>query len=241
MARKRGPKHKQSKLVEVAMAAATAPATVITARERVNAFLLPVAWTIGAVGLMALVSCGMLAAVPEDNWPEALEFDHLPLYAVGSLAAASLLGWGCMQRGLGAVRRRIGWQVGGWLFVLLPVVCAGFVLAEGRWLRLEEWSHGRELGLFVRWYPAALVVLALGAFVLAELRSGGEEGAGWQRALWSLLLIAPYVLLMGTLVLGVEAPWLSETMQESLAELGSGAIVLQVAIGYFLSAGAASG
>ncbi len=245
MGRKRGKPDKRTGVVEVALAAGTALGAVQSTRERLNRFLLPFAWVIGAVGLMALAACGALAAVPEDHWPEALDPDLLPIYSTVSLAAASMLGWGCMQRGMGRMRARIGWRVGGWVFVLLPVLCGALVLADGRLAELAEWPRGRELALFARYYPPALIVLALVVFFLAELRGGDarereQRGPGWQRAGWSLLLIGPYVLLMLTLVLGSEAPWLSEPLQDTLEELGAGAIVLQVAIAYFVSAGAAS-
>jgi len=240
-ARRRGDSRKRTAVVDVALAAGTALGTVQTGRERLNALLLPLAWWVGCLGMMSLASCGVLAAIPEDGWPEALDPDLLPVYAMASLAAASLLGWGCMQRGLGVVRERIGWRFGGWLFVLLPLACVGYVLASGRLFEPDEWAYAEQASLFARWYPAGLVGLFLSAFVAGELR-GGEGGvqAGLQRGAWSILLVGPYVLLMATLALGVDAPFLTETLRDTLEELGAGAIVAQVAIGYFIAAGASS-
>ena len=225
-------------VVDVAVAAGTAIGAVQTGRERLNAFLLPFAWWVGALGLMALCSCGVLAAMSEDDWPEILDPDQLPLYAMGSLVAGSLLGWGCMQTGLARLRRAVGWRVGGWFFVLLPIACCVVVLLDGRLFAMTEWEYGAHVALAVRWYPPILIGLCLVSFVVGEARKEGEGGV--QRGAWSLLLIGPYVLLMATLVLGLQAPGLTETLEETLEEMGSGAIVAQVAFGYFLAAGASS-
>jgi hypothetical protein len=210
----------------------------LTMRERLNKGLLPVAFVGGLIGMGMLASCGALYLLPEESWPEALEREHLGTYMTLSLLAASLLGWGCMQKGLGRMRKAVGQGVGGWLFVGLPMACAASLLALSQgWLDPGE-RYGPGLYLFSYWYPPGLVAVSLLAYVTGRSRLG-EQGR-FERGLLFTVLVAPYALLMAYLVVGFKAPWIDDRLEESIQDLGSGAIVAQVALAYFCGGGSSS-
>ncbi|MCO5167392.1 MAG: hypothetical protein M9894_13665 [Planctomycetes bacterium] len=231
------------RLVDAAAAPVKATDAVVagvqTTRERLNAFLLPWALRVGWLGLSGLVVCAGLAVIDAAHWPRPLDKDDLPVYAVASLVAASLLGWGCVQAGVRSIRGLVGGRLGGWLFVLLPLACAVLVLLQvRRVIDPSTWPHGEHLATFARWYPAALVALGLVAYTLGRVRADRAPGR-FERGAWVLLLLAPYALLMAHLVVRVELPWLAESLEDTVDELGTAALVLQVVMAYFVSSSAA--
>ncbi|MCW8138513.1 MAG: hypothetical protein KIT58_06380 [Planctomycetota bacterium] len=241
----RQPKKKTTtqRLVDAAAApvkATDAAVTVVqTTRERVNAFLLPWALRAGWLGMSGLVVCAGLAVIDPAHWPAPLDEDDLPVYAVACLVAASLLGWGCVQAGVRSIRGLIGGRLGGWLFVLLPLACAVLVLLQvRRVVDVSAWPQGEHLATFARWYPATLVALGLVAYTVGRVRADREPGR-FERGAWVLVLLAPYALLMAHLVVRVELPWLAESLEDTVDELGTAALVLQVVMAYFVSSSAA--
>lgn len=225
---------KRSKITDTARLIAVPLTLVQTTREAANRLLLPVAIVVGAIGMACLVGCLILLAVPHERWPALLTPGQLPIYMTLSLVASSLLGWGCMQTGLGRMRGAVGWTVGGWLFVLLPLVCAVLtVLGASEVLTLDEWAGAPWTGRILRWYPPAVVLASLGVYVTTQVRKPGEDRLA--RNMGSIALVLPYVALLATLVLGVESPLLSESLRDAVESLGSGAIVVQVVLAYFLS------
>lgn len=212
---------------------------VQTARERLNGALLPLAWRIGWLGMSALVVCAALWIIDEERWPDALDRDALPYYAVGSLVAASLLGWGCMQVGMRRIRDAVGGRVGRWMFVLAPLVCAVLVLLQVREvIDMSSWSGGETIAAVARWYPPALVGLGLGSYLTRKLDEDQEPGR-YERGAWLVLLLAPYAVLMAHVVVRVDVPWLSESLEDTLDEVGTAAIVIQLVLAYFVSSSAA--
>jgi len=230
---------KQTKITDMARVAVV-PLTAIQAlRELINKLLLPVAFLTGAVGMTALVACMSMLVIPHERWPSFLTPSNMPVYMTLALVASSLLGWSCMQTGLGRMREAIGWNVGGWLFVLLPLACAVVtVLGAKEVLDLEAWPGAPWSARVLRWYPALVVFLSLGAYLWTQFRTndGSDRLA---RNVGSIALVLPYVALLATLVLGVESPLLSEALRDAVESLGSGAIVVQVILAYFLSPSAA--
>ena len=229
---------KQTKLTDIARVAVVPLTLVQYGRELVNKLLLPVAFLTGAVGMVALVACLVLLVMPHERWPTFLSPSQLPIYMTLSLVAASLLGWSCMQTGLGRMRSAVGWTLGGWLFVLVPVLCGVVtVLGTTELLAPDNWPGSPWTGRVLRWYPPLVVFLSLGVYLWTQIRQEGEDSLA--RNVGSLALVLPYVALLTTLVLGVESPLLSEGLRDAVASLGSGAIVVQVILAYFLSPSAA--
>lgn len=207
----------------------------MTARERLNKGLLPIAYVLGGLGMTALLSCSVLWLLG-DNRPEQVETDGLLAATVVSLLFASLLGWGCMQKGLGRMRRKLGWALGGWFFVGLPMACALLGLAAAKeWAPVEDWGGGPALLVFARWYPPTLVFASLLAYVTASSRVG-EKGSK-QRGFYFSLMVSPYALLMAYLVFQFEAPWLDDHLEETIHSAGEGTVVAQVALAYFCGGG----
>jgi hypothetical protein len=211
-------------------------------RERVNGFLLPIAWWVGWLGLSSLVVCAALNVIDEDHWPAGLDEDDLPRVAMASLIAASLVGWGCMQLGMRRVRELVGWRVGGWLFVFVPLVCALLVLAHVRgWTDLTTWPGGEWLTPFARFYTPALVAVGLASYATLRLKEDEEDARRrLERGVGLLVIFAPYALLVLHIALRVDVPWLGEPLEETLEAWGTAALVLQVMLAYFVSSGAAA-
>jgi hypothetical protein len=211
----------------------------MTARERLNKGLLPVAYVLGALGMTALLFCSVLWLMPEGTRPDQVDPDELLAATVVSLLFASLLGWGCMQKGLGRMRRKLGWTLGGWLFVGLPMCCALLGLAAAKeWAPVNEWTAGPALLAAARWYPPFLIFASLFAYVTASSRVG-EEGSK-KRGVYFTLMVSPYALLMAYLVFQFEAPWLDDHLEETIHSAGEGAVVAQVALAYFCGGGSSS-
>lgn len=230
---------KQTKITDMARVAVVPLTLVQKLRELTNKLLLPIAFLTGAVGMTALVALLSMLVIPHERWPAFLTPSTMPIYMALALVASSLLGWSCMQTGLGRMRNAIGWNVGGWLFVLLPVVCAVVtVLGAKEVIALEEWPGAPWTGRALRWYPPLVVFLSLGAYLWTQFR-GSEGEDRLARNVGSIALVLPYVALLATLVLGVESPVLSEALRDAVESLGSGAIVVQVILAYFLSPSAA--
>jgi hypothetical protein len=231
---------KRSKITSAAMLAFVPVSLAQKLREWVNAVLLPVALVVGAGGMAALMGCAVLWATPPESWPVKLNPALLPIYATLALIAASLLGWGCMQRGLGQMRETVGWKPGGWLFVLLPLACVVIVILTGRGLvHVNQWPAAPWSGRFVRWYPPLLVVTSLLVYLWVQWRKAEGEDRGVRRA-GAFALVLPYAALLSVLVFGVESPLLNDSLSDSVGSLGEGAIVAQLTLAYFLSPGASA-
>jgi hypothetical protein len=232
---------KQSGLVRVtgrvtsgALKIAQAPQTL---RERLNKLLLPVAWVIGALGIGALLACVLLRYLPEEQWPSSLDPDAWAFYTLVSLVSASMLGWGCMQMGMKRVRRLVGWRPGGVLLVLLPIVCVIVSqLIAHEVLVTEAWPARDRVATMLRWYPPGVVALSLVAFLAGELVRGRDEdgrrlGHG---LLMATFLVLPYAILMASLF-GVAQEFVDLPITDTLHELGTWAVVLQIVLAYFFS------
>jgi hypothetical protein len=85
----------------------------------------------------------------------------------------------------------------------------------------------------VRFYPPCVVSTCLLAFI----GTSGEEKRGTARVAsgaLALLLVLPYALLIAVLAFGLEATWLSDTLQETLDDLGQWALVVQVVLAFIV-------
>jgi hypothetical protein len=239
MANEKGKPSESSKLRNTARLLGKVVAAPLTMRERLNKGLLPIAYVLGILGMLALVGCGVFWALPDDKLPDALNEAGLPYLTMVSLLFASLLGWGCMQKGLGRMRRGIGFGLGGALFVGLPMACAAVLLVHAHTdVDVTDWGGGTMLLGMARWFPPCLIMLALAAYVTGKSRIK-DEGR-FERGFWFTLLVAPYALLMAYLVFGLDAPYLNDHLQDAIHDLGSGAIVAQIALAYFASSGGGS-
>lgn len=227
-----------SRLRKATQAFGVAVKAPLTVREKVNGWLLPGAYLLGAVGLTALLGCLAVWILPEGSRPDQVDADELAFATVLSLLFASLLGWGCMQKGIGRIRRTIGWTVGGWCFVGLPMACALFGLLANKGYVDPDAVGGESALLFARWYPPGLVAAGLLAYVTNKTRVG-ENGQS-QRGVYFTLLVAPYALLMAFLIFKFEAPWLDDSFEDTIHGLGEGAVVAQVALAYFCGGGSSS-
>jgi len=229
-----------SRLTSSALKIAQAPQTL---RERLNKLLLPVAWLIGALGVSALLACVFLRYLPEEQWPESLDPDNWRRYALLSLVAASLIGWGCMQMGMGRVRRLIGWKPGGLVLVLIPIACVVLSqLVAPEALVTEEWPARERVVMTLRWYTPGVIALSLIAFLGGELTKGRDENGKrlGHGPLMATVLVLPYTLLMLGLF-GLTEDLFALPLEDTLHELGTWAIVLQISLAYFFSPGSGSG
>ncbi len=219
---------------------AVAGAARVAARTpgQVRRAVVGVSWWLGWLGLLALPVLGALRLVAEDARPVPLADDEFRLAAVAALAVASLLGWGCMERGEERVRRAIGRGPALLLFVVIPVGLWALTIGQERgWADVAEWPGGEWWMLAPRVVPAALVAISLTAFLTSQARP--RRRIRWGRGAWWLLLVTPYAALIALTVLRVPAPAeFGEPVSDGLAALAGGSIAAQLAIGYFLGDGA---
>lgn len=189
----------------------------------------------GGLGLAGLAACGVLALLPEERWPGALDPDRLPTYAVVSVVVASLAGWGIVQQGMVRLRQGLGPLIGGLFFVLLPIVCGAVDLLAGyEVVDPATWPGAPWVGWFARWYAPALVAVTLVAYGTWKARP--REPGRFGRGLGLALVVAPYVLLMASLTFGVDAPWLRGPLGDAVEELGGGALAAQLVLAFLVSA-----
>lgn len=212
---------------------------VIWARERLNAAVLPVAMLAGGAGMVALLACASLVALPAERRPLEAPDDRVATWGMLALCAASLLGWGCMQLGMRRLRAAVGWRVGGWLFVLGPLVCAtaGLVVGKTDLVDPAALPHHELWWPVVRFYPPSIVALCIVVYVLGRGRRQDGGTRRWLERGWALLLVAPYALLIGVLAFGLPLPWLSDGLKDTLGELGAWALVLQIILAFFVGGG----
>ena len=229
-----------SRVTSGAIAIAQAPQTL---RERLNKLLLPVAWLVGAAGTSLLVVCFLLRYIPEENWPRQLDPAHWTRYALLCLVCSSLVGWGCMQQGLGRLRRMIGWKPGGVILVLVPILCVGVSQLLARELLVaDDWPERERVVMLLRWYPPGVVGVSLVVFLLGELGKGFDD-EGRRRGLaplWALALVLPYAFLMASLFGLTGEDTVSLPIADTLHEAGTWAIVLQVTMAWFFSPASAA-
>lgn len=210
-----------------------------TFRERVNGVIYPGARAAGGLGLLVLAVWLGLRLLPPERWESLLDPDHLPVLLTVGLCVSSLLGWACMVQGMRRARAKLPPAAGGFLFVWLTMACGLLtVLGAWEWVAPDEWPGGAALAPFVRWYPPTLVVSFV-ALNLIALASDPEQG-GHRAALGEAVLCVPYALLLLAFVWGTwVTPGLQESLEETIDALGAGAIVLQVGLAWFVTAGAA--
>lgn len=226
----------------------TTPAAVRVGRTLVDAAqvprrlderLRPVALLAGWLGFAAAAGCALLHATPDAHWPTSLTWltrDRLPACATLSLVTASLLGWAYMQEGQSRIERRVGRRWSLVLFVLLPIAAAAIAFVEAE-APLEPATRERTAWLFLaaRWYAAAAVVANLVAFGKGRLAARRRGRAA--RAVAFGVLVAPYLLLLAALVLGVRLPWLDHSLRGAIDSLGTGGVAVQLAIAWFVGSG----
>ncbi len=213
----------------VAFAAASLP-------DRVDSFVAPLLWWVGWCGLAALAAVGVLALLPDETWPAFAERALLPVYAVSALAVASLVGWGCMQKGQDRVRRALGPVAAGILFVALPLGAELLDLLDARGVvAIDAWPQPWLWRAALRFTSGVVVALGLGAFLTWKTRPRRKVRLG--RGAWFVLVCAPYVLLVAVVAYGVPAAWVSEPLGDVLEAAGGGTLVLQLALAHFLGGG----
>lgn len=210
-------------------------ARVQAGAERLESVTQVIAIWGGALGLVALATCGVLALLPPEGWPSFLDADRLAIYTVLSLAWASLIGWGVVQQGMVRMRQGLGSVGGGLLFVLLPLACGLLdFLAAREVVEPATWSGGPVVAPLIHWYPPALVAVTLVAYVTWKSRP--REPGRLGRGLGLALVVTPYALLMASLTFGVSAPWLQGPLGDALDELGGGALAAQLALAFLVAA-----
>ena len=220
-------------------AARSAGRAAVAAPGRLRAFLIPVSWWIGWLGLVALAGVGALALTEEGARPVALRDEQLPLAAVAALATASLIGWGCMQQGEARLRRLVGRVAAALLFVVLPVAASALGFADERgWIELAGWPRPDLVVPAVRYTTPVLVTVGL--LALLTWRARPRRKVRWGRGAWWALLVLPYAVLFAVVILHVPAPEaVGGPLTDSLASFGRASLAAQLAIGYFLGDSAA--
>ena len=113
-----------------------------------------------------------------------------------------------MQLGMRRLRGLLGWRLGGYVLVLLPVLCAtlNLLVGDGRPLAPSQVPYHEVVLPFARFYPPCVVSTCLLAFI----GTSGEERHGTARVAsgaLSLVLVSPYALLIAVLAFGLEAAW----------------------------------
>ena len=200
-----------------------------TIPKRIDERVRPFATWLGWLGTAALAGCGVLAAMPDAEWPDGLIRARLPVYVTISLVAASLLGWAYMQQGQSRIERRVGRRAAFWLFVALPIAAAVLGIVEDK-APLGPGARASWSTLFsiARWYSPAAIVASVAAFMSAKARRSTSHGIAYT------LLFAPYAVLLAALVFGFHFPWIDEPLHDTLGALGGGAVALQLALAWFV-------
>jgi len=195
------------------------------------------AWYAGWLGAVSLALCGLLWLAPPSSWDGAagLRAENWPIYAMLSLITASLLGWSFVNMGQDRLQKRLGKSVSAVLFVILPLFC----LANTLWPAALESeigaSHSHPVWIFIRWYPPLATIGCAAVFL--SWKSRPRKRVYWDRGAGYALLLAPYALLFAVLELGVHLDWVSAAHRETLSKLGNLALVLQIVVAFFISAG----
>lgn len=223
------------KTTRLALEVAALPQTL---RERVNGWIYPGARAAGGVGLLILAVWLGLWLLPPAKWESLLDPDRLPVLFTLGLCVSSLLGWACMVQGMRRVRAKLPPALGALLFVWLTMACGILtILALEGFIAPDDWPGG-VAAPFIRWYPPALVVTFV-AINLAVLARDQEHG-GHRAALGEAVLCIPYAVLLLAFVWGAwVTPGLQGSLEETVEALGAWAIVLQVGLAWFVTAGAA--
>ncbi len=212
--------------------AAQVAAYPFAVKSRFEAFIRPTARIVGALGLAMLVGCAVLARTPAEEWPRSLDPARLPTYAMISLAVASLLGWTFVHDGQTRIARAVGKRLSLVLFAVVPISLAylGLVGAE-RVAALGGPPTTHWTWTLARWYGPACVVASLAAFLTWKSRGRFDRGA------WFALLVAPYAALTAYLVFNWRIPGIDDAHRAALRSLGSWALALQLALGFFVGGG----
>lgn len=197
--------------------------------KRLDDHVRPVATWIGWSGTAALGACGVLYAMPDEDWPGGLTRARLPVYVTIALVAASLLGWAYMQQGQQRIERRVGRRAAFWLFVALPLAAAAIGIVEDR-APLSAETHASWAAVFrvARWVSPAAIVVSVAAFMSSKARRSAGHGIAYS------LLFLPYAVLLAALVFGFHLPWVDRPLHETLGALGGGAVALQLALAWFV-------
>ncbi|MBX3475209.1 MAG: hypothetical protein KF754_12565 [Planctomycetes bacterium] len=195
------------------------------------------AWYAGWVGAFALALCGLLWLAPASTWDGALglKASHWPVYTLVALVTAGLLGWNFVESGQDRIEKRVGRGVSAVLFVVLPLFCLASTLWPDALSREIGTGRDHPVWLFVRWYPPLCTIACAAVFL--SWKSRPRKRVYWDRGLGYALLLAPYAVLFAVLELGVRLQWLDASHRETIDALGSAAIVLQIVLTFFVSAG----
>lgn len=198
-------------------------------KSKVDDFVRPTMRVLGVVGLGMLFGCMVLKSTPPEQWPRPLDPALLSVYAMISLAVASLLGWTFVHDGQTRIRRKIGKQTSLVVYVILPITFAilGFIGAA-RFAAVGGPAPSHWFWGVVHWYGPVLAVTSLWAFL--SWKSRGR----FARGLWFGILVAPYAILLALLVFGLRLTSLDEAHHAALRSLGTWAVALQFALGYFV-------
>jgi hypothetical protein len=198
-------------------------------KSKVNDVIRPSMRVLGVAGLGMLAGCIVLWTTPPEHWPPALEPSLLPVYAMISLSVASLLGWTFVSDGQTRIRRKIGPTASLWAFVILPIsfAIAGFIGAA-RFAAVGGPAPSHWFWSVVHWYGPVLAVTSLWSFLSWKSRGRFARGA------WFGILVAPYAILLALLVFGLRITAIDEAHHTTLRALGTWAIALQFALGYFV-------
>ena len=198
-------------------------------KSKVNDFIRPAMRVLGVIGLGMLVGCAVLWQTPAGEWPPQLAPGLLHVYFMVSLAVASLLGWAFVSDGQARIRQSIGARPSLLLFVILPISFAivGFIGAA-RFAAVGGPSQSHWFWSVVHWYGPLVAVVSLTAFLTWKSRGR------FARGVWFGMLVAPYALLLALLVFGLPLSPIDSAHHATLRSLGTWAVALQFALGYFV-------
>ena len=128
------------------------------------------------------------------------------------------------------------------MLILLPTVCVALeVMVQRDMLELGEWVDPRYvpepwLRTFIRWFPAAVVIGSILAFLDEKVRTKDAIYLG--KGVWYAWLVTPYVLLLGGLAFHLRHPWMDAQLQETAEVMGFGVLGLQILLVYFIGGAA---
>jgi hypothetical protein len=175
------------------------------AREKLNDAVETGALWIGVLGFIGvaafLVWWGLLTWKPD--WapltPDQFSLKAVTLSLVGSLLAASCLGWLLVNDGQGAIEKKSGRGLSVILFGVLPMLCLVATLFPAKVshfmnMPMIEQQPGHPFWLWVRFYPMVLVAVCL--MVAFKRTVQPRKYVKKARAAKFLLLSAPYLVVL---------------------------------------------
>lgn len=178
---------------------------VEAAREKLNDAMETGALWLGVLGFIGvavfLIWWGLLTWKPD--WAplpvEKFSLKAVTLSLVGSLMAASCLGWLLVNDGQSSIEKKSGRGLSVILFGALPMFCLAATLFPAKmsqWLGIPAMEHepGHPFWLWIRFYPMVLVAVCL--LVAFKQTVKPRKYVKKARAAKFILLSAPYLVVL---------------------------------------------